>query len=121
MSTPQPRRTRTFALTAAQAAVQGETDPAHRITMHSLIRTAIPVEAAGVIPEEWQAVLRWCVGTGIAVAEIAARLHMRLTPTAVMLNELRAHGLVTHQASMTTDQAADVAFLWRVRNRLAEI
>lgn len=120
MTSPQPRRTRTFALTAAQAAL-GEEDPAQRITMQSLIRTAVPVEAAGSIPEEWQAVLRWCSGTGIAVAEISARMQMRLTPTAVMLSELRAHGLVQHQASMTTDQASDVAFLWRVRNRLAEI
>ncbi|MEU0843925.1 DUF742 domain-containing protein [Streptomyces sp. NPDC005962] len=121
MTGPRPRRTRTFALTAAQAAVQGGQGAGERITMQSLICAAVPVEAAGSIPEEWQTVLRWCTGTGIAVAEISARLHMRLTPTTVMLAELRAHGLVTHQPSMTADQAADVAFLWRVRNGLAQI
>lgn len=120
MSGPQ-RRTRTFALTAAQTAAQEAPDSADQITMHSVIRTAVPVEHAGIIPEEWQKVLRWCTGTGIAVAEISARLQMMLTPTVVMLAELRAHGLVAHQAAMTTTEAADVAFLWRVRNRLAEI
>ncbi|MFJ4920855.1 DUF742 domain-containing protein [Streptomyces sp. NPDC088725] len=118
MTGPQrPRRTRTFALTSAQAEVRGGQDPSERITMESLIRTAVEIGAAENIPEEWQTVMRWCAGTGIAVAEIAARMRMRLTPTTVMLAELRARGLVTHHAPV--NRAPDVAFLRRVRNGLA--
>lgn len=123
MSMPeQPRRTRAFALTNSPTPPPGYdgVTPAERISMHSLIQSAVDVRAVAGIPEEWQAVLRWCTGTGMAVAEISARLRMKLTPTVAMLTELWAHGLVTHQASATTEQTGDVAFLWRIRNNLAE-
>ncbi|MFH8350105.1 DUF742 domain-containing protein [Streptomyces sp. NPDC018045] len=117
MNGPPPRRTRTYALTENRAA-RAHGHAAQPLTMQSLICTADrPGALVGAVPQEWQTVLAWCCGTGIAVAEIAARLQLRLTPTLALLRAMHAHGLITSQTSLDAD--GNVAILLRVRNCLA--
>ncbi|MEV6107506.1 DUF742 domain-containing protein [Streptomyces sp. NPDC051940] len=108
------RRTRTFALTAAMADGQRP----EGITMHSTVRTVADPKSARHIPEEWQRILALCTGSGLAVAEVSARIGMRLTPTVDLLRELVAHGLVEHSAPLTEADASNIEFLRRLRRGL---
>jgi hypothetical protein len=112
-----PRRTRAYAL----AAPRTEPEAGEEITMHSTIRTTAAAEEAKAVPEEWQAVLRMCAPPGIAVAEVAARMRMRLTPTVVLVGELLAHGLVHHQPPVSDAGASTIPLLHRIRRGLAAL
>ncbi|AUH39310.1 DUF742 domain-containing protein [Streptomyces sp. CMB-StM0423] len=115
MSAPRgTRRTRTFALTGSRT----DRAPGEQFTMHSTVRAAVPPDDARSIPEEWQTILRLCAGPGIAVAELAARIGMRLTPAAVLLAQLLEQGLIEHRPPMSDPDAMNIDFLRRIRSGL---
>lgn len=115
MSGPRgTRKTRTFALTGSRT----DRPPGERFTMHSTVRAVVRADDARSIPEEWQAVLRLCAGPGIAVAELAARTGMRLTPTVILLGELLEQGLIEHRPPMNDQDAMNIEFLRRIRSGL---
>ncbi|MFC7220865.1 DUF742 domain-containing protein [Streptomyces polyrhachis] len=89
------------------------------ITMHSIVSTVADPRATGAIPAEWQEILSMCAGPGLAVAEVAARIHLRLTPTVELLRQLLTHGLIEHSAPLNDAEAASVEFLRRLRRGLA--
>ncbi|WP_225794481.1 DUF742 domain-containing protein [Streptomyces aculeolatus] len=105
---------RPYALAAGRASGAG-------LSMHTLITARPAPVAIEATPAEWQTVLRWCAGPGVAVAEIAARLGMCLAPTRALLAELLACGLVTCQEPVSADQLADIEILRRVRRGLEAI
>ncbi|MYT19264.1 DUF742 domain-containing protein, partial [Streptomyces sp. SID7760] len=75
------RRTRLYALTDGRTAA-----PQTVLTMDTTITAAAGAEARGGLPTEWQAVLAMCDRPGgLAVAEIAARMRIRLTPMTLLL------------------------------------
>ncbi|WP_436771785.1 DUF742 domain-containing protein [Yinghuangia sp. YIM S09857] len=115
---PPGRRTRPFALTGGNV----QSSSSSRITMNSLVAAAVPDDAAGALPDEWRAVLAVCDGAPgrtVIVTELAARLHMFVTPLTVMLGELLAQGLITHQPAASGADASNIRLLYRVRDGLA--
>ncbi|MFB7268107.1 DUF742 domain-containing protein, partial [Streptomyces nojiriensis] len=90
---PGRRRTRLYALT------DGRTAAAHTVlTMDTTITAAADGEVDGTLPTEWQEILTMCAPPGgRAVAEIAARMHIRLTPMTLLLGELTERGLIHHR------------------------
>ncbi|MBT2510531.1 DUF742 domain-containing protein [Streptomyces sp. ISL-98] len=111
------RRTRLYALT------DGRTTAPHTVlSMDTTITAAVAEDALGGLPSEWQAILSMCPApNGRAVAEIAARMHMRLTPMAVLLGELADRGLIHHRAPLAEAETTNVHLLMRIRDNLAHI
>ncbi|GGQ18737.1 MULTISPECIES: DUF742 domain-containing protein [Streptomyces] len=117
---PQPasrRRTRLYALT------DGRTAAAHTVlTMDTTITAAAADDAHGALPTEWQEILDLCAPPGgRAVAEIAARMNIRLTPMTLLLGELADRGLITHRPPLAASDTTDVNLLMRIRDSLARI
>ncbi|AXE25293.1 hypothetical protein C0216_19225 [Streptomyces globosus] len=111
------RRTRLYALTDGRTAA-----PCTVMTMDTTITAAVPEDAWSGLPSEWRAVLAMCPAPdGRAVAEIAARMHIRLTPMALLLGELADRGLIHHRPPLDGAEAADVHLLRRIRDNLARI
>ncbi|MGW0391501.1 DUF742 domain-containing protein [Streptomyces sp. NPDC003042] len=117
---PQPvrrRRTRLYALTDGRTAV-----PHTVLTMDTTITAAVSEEAHGGLPSEWQAILAMCAAPGgRAVAEIAARMHIRLTPMTLLLGELADRGLIHHRPPLEGAATTNVHLLMRIRDNLARI
>ncbi|NSC25639.1 DUF742 domain-containing protein [Streptomyces albus subsp. chlorinus] len=119
---PEPRqggsrRTRLYALT------DGRTEAARTVlTMETTITAVAVADGHAGLPTEWQAVLAMCPPPGgLAVAEIAARMHMRLTPTTLLLGELADRGLITHRPPLKETETTNVHLLMRIRDNLARI
>ncbi|WKX69077.1 DUF742 domain-containing protein [Streptomyces sp. XD-27] len=111
------RRTRLYALTDGRTAV-----PDTVLTMDTMITAADTAEARHGLSTEWQAVLAMCrPPNGRAVAEIAARMHMRLTPMTLLLGELADRGLIHHRPPLEAAETSNVHVLMRIRDSLARI
>jgi DNA-binding MarR family transcriptional regulator len=111
------RRTRLYALTDGRTAA-----PYTALTMDTTITAAVTADARGGLPTEWQAILSMCPSpNGRAVAEIAARMHMRLTPMTVLLGELADRGLIHHRPPLEGAETTNVHLLMRIRDSLARI
>ncbi|MET8677982.1 DUF742 domain-containing protein [Streptomyces sp. NPDC004647] len=111
------RRTRLYALTDGRTAA-----PRTVLTMDTMITAADVTEAHGSLSTEWQAILAMCrPPNGRAVAEIAARMQMRLTPMTVLLGELADRGLIHHRPPLETAETSNVHLLMRIRDSLARI
>ncbi|WND40708.1 DUF742 domain-containing protein (plasmid) [Streptomyces sp. BB1-1-1] len=114
------RGVRPFTWTAPRLAAPSAED-GRRITMQTLIRTTAPPDRLASVPEKWQTVLRLADRpTGIAVAEIAANLRIKLTPTAALVAELENRALVTHQG-LVGDNGPDTELLLRIRTGLENL
>lgn len=111
------RRTRLYALT------DGRTAAAHTVlTMDTTITAAVAEDAHGGLPTEWQEILAMCAAPGgLAVAEIAARMHIRLTPMTLLLGELADRGLIHHRPPLGAAETTNVHLLMRIRDNLARI
>jgi Protein of unknown function (DUF742) len=111
------RRTRLYALT------DGRTAAAHTVlTMDTTITAAAAPDGHGGLPTEWQAILAMCPPPGgLAVAEIAARTHIRLTPMTLLLGELADRGLIDHRPPLAGTETTNVHLLMRIRDNLARI
>ncbi|WP_175407732.1 DUF742 domain-containing protein [Streptomyces sp. TRM64462] len=111
------RRTRLYALT------DGRTDaPRTVLTMDTTITAAVAGDALDGLPTEWQVVLGLCPApNGRAVAELAARMGMRLTPMALLLGELADRGLIHHRPPLEGAGTTNVHLLMRIRDNLARI
>lgn len=60
--------------------------------------------------------------TGVAVAEIAGNLRLKLTPTAALVAELENRELVTRQGTVgDTTSNTDTDLLLRIRNGLEHL
>ncbi|MGW0749092.1 DUF742 domain-containing protein [Streptomyces sp. NPDC002587] len=111
------RRTRLYALTDGRTAA-----PHTVLTMDTTITAAVGEDAWGGLPTEWQAVLAMCREPGgRAVAEIAARMHIRLTPMTLLLGELADRGLIHHRSPLAGAETTNVHLLMRIRDNLARI
>ncbi|MFE2876108.1 DUF742 domain-containing protein [Streptomyces roseus] len=111
------RRTRLYALTDGRTAA-----PQTVLTMDTTITAAAGTEARGGLPTEWQAVLAMCDRPGgLAVAEIAARMRIRLTPMTLLLGELADRGLIHHRPPLQGAETTNVHMLMRIRDNLARI
>ncbi|WP_030803255.1 DUF742 domain-containing protein [Streptomyces sp. NRRL S-337] len=114
---PRRRRTRLYALTDGRT-----TAPRTVLTMDTLITATVAADADGSLSTEWQAILAMCrPPNGRAVAEIAARMHMRLTPMAVLLSELADRGLIHHRPPLEAAETSNVHLLRKIRDNLARI
>ncbi|MGW5341968.1 DUF742 domain-containing protein [Streptomyces sp. NPDC004050] len=92
------------------------------LTMDTTITAAVTEDAWSGLPSEWRAVLAMCVPPdGRAVAEIAARMHIRLTPMTMLLGELAERGLIHHQPPLEGAETTNVHLLRRIRDNLARI
>ncbi|MEU6891017.1 DUF742 domain-containing protein [Streptomyces sp. NPDC046557] len=118
---PQPRpagrrRTRLYALT------DGRTAAPHTVLTMDTTITAVAANGHDGLPTEWQAVLAMCPPPGgMAVAEIAARTHIRLTPMTLLLGELADRGLIHHRPPLGEAETTNVHLLMRIRDNLARI
>jgi hypothetical protein len=111
------RRTRLYALTDGRTAA-----PQTVLTMDTTITAAVGPDAQGGLPTEWQTVLAMCAPPGgLAVAEIAARMRIRLTPMTLLLGELADRGLIHHQPPLQGAETTNVHMLMRIRDNLARI
>ncbi|WP_307666082.1 DUF742 domain-containing protein [Streptomyces sp. V1I1] len=101
----------------------GRTAAPHTVlTMDTTITAVVGADAHGGLPTEWQAILSMCPAPdGRAVAEIAARMHMRLTPMTVLLGELADRGLIHHRPPLAEAETTNVHLLMRIRDSLARI
>lgn len=116
---PQPtsRRTRLYALTDGRTAA-----PHTVLTMDTTITAAVAEDAQGGLPTEWRAILAMCAAPGgRAVAEIAARMHIRLTPMTLLLGELADRGLIHHRPPLEGAETTNVHLLMKIRDNLARI
>ncbi|KOY56478.1 DUF742 domain-containing protein [Streptomyces sp. XY332] len=113
------RRTRLYALTDGRTAAAPQTV----LTMDTTIVAAVTEEEAlSGLPTEWRAVLAMCAPSGgLAVAEIAARMHMRLTPMTLLLGELADRGLIRHRPPLEGAETTNVHLLMKIRDNLARI
>ncbi|MGV9243762.1 DUF742 domain-containing protein [Streptomyces sp. NPDC003710] len=120
MSDPQPgrrRRTRLYALTDGRTAASR-----HGLTMDTMITAAADAGARGALPTEWQEILAMCPSPdGRAVAEIAARMQMLLTPMTVLLGELLDRGLIRHRPPLDASETSQVHLLMKIRDNLARL
>ncbi|MFH8682980.1 DUF742 domain-containing protein [Streptomyces lydicus] len=113
----RPRRPRLYALTDGRT-----TAPRTVLTMDTLITATAEADADGSLATEWQAILAMCQPpNGRAVAEIAARMHIRLTPMTVLLSELADRGLIHHRPPLEAAETSNVHLLMRIRDNLARI
>ncbi|MET8755600.1 DUF742 domain-containing protein [Streptomyces sp. NPDC004667] len=114
-----PRRTRLYALTDGRTAAAPQT----ALTMDTTITAAVAADDAHTgLATEWRAVLAMCAPPGgIAVAEIAARMHMRLTPMTLLLGELADRGLIHHRPPLDGAETTNVHLLMKIRDNLARI
>ncbi|WP_330299193.1 DUF742 domain-containing protein [Streptomyces sp. NBC_00503] len=117
---PQParrRRTRLYALT------DGRTAATHTVlTMDTTITAAVAGDAHAGLPTEWQEILAMCAGPGgRAVAEVAARMHIRLTPMTLLLGELADRGLIHIRPPLAVGETTNVHLLMKIRDNLARI
>lgn len=111
------RRPRLYALTDGRTAV-----PHTVLTMDTTITAAVSADAHSGLPSEWQTILAMCPPpNGQAVAEIAARMQMRLTPMTFLLGELADRGLVHHRPPLEESETTNVNLLMRIRDSLARI
>ncbi|MET9800911.1 DUF742 domain-containing protein [Streptomyces sp. NPDC006368] len=117
---PQPagrRRTRLYALTDGRTAA-----PHTQLTMDTTITAAVAADARAGLPSEWQTILAMCPApNGLAVAELAARMHMRLTPMTLLLGELADRGLIHHRPPLEESETTNARLLMRIRDNLARI
>ncbi|OEJ34277.1 DUF742 domain-containing protein [Streptomyces subrutilus] len=114
---PRRRRTRLYALTDGRTAA-----PHTVLTMDTTITAAADGDAHGGLPTEWRAILAMCAPPGgLAVAEIAARMRIRLTPMTLLLGELADRGLIHHRPPLDGAETTDVHLLMRIRDNLARI
>lgn len=114
---PRRRRTRLYALTDGRTAA-----PRTVLTMDTTVTAAADARTRGGLPTEWREVLALCAPPGgLAVAEIAARMHLRLTPTTLLLGELADRGLIHHRPPLDAAGTTDVHLLMRIRDNLARI
>ncbi|MCF2529747.1 DUF742 domain-containing protein [Yinghuangia soli] len=114
---PIGRRTRPFALAGGQVP-----SASAAITMNSLVTAAIAEDAAAPLPDEWRAVLAVCHSAPartVIVTELAARLHVFITPLTAMLGDLVSQGLIVHQPAASGADATNIRLLHRVRDGLA--
>ncbi|MEV0116625.1 DUF742 domain-containing protein [Streptomyces sp. NPDC050844] len=113
------RRTRLYALTDGRTAVAAARTV---LTMDTTITAVSVADSHGGLPTEWQAILAMCPPPGgLAVAEIAARMHMRLTPMMLLLGELADRGLIEHRPPLEGAETTNVHLLMRIRDNLARI
>lgn len=114
-----PRRTRLYALTDGRTAAAPQTV----LTMDTTIVAAVAADDAHAgLATEWRAVLAMCTPPGgMAVAEIAARMHMRLTPMTLLLGELADRGLIHHRPPLDGAETTNVHLLMKIRDNLARI
>ncbi|MFD8288617.1 DUF742 domain-containing protein [Streptomyces lavendulae] len=114
-----PRRTRLYALTDGRTAAAPQTV----LTMDTTITAAVAAHDAHTgLATEWRAVLAMCAPPGgMAVAEIAARMHMRLTPMTLLLGELADRGLIHHRPPLDGAETTNVHLLMKIRDNLARI
>ncbi|MDH6538075.1 DUF742 domain-containing protein [Streptomyces sp. SPB4] len=114
-----PRRTRLYALTDGRTAAAPQTV----LTMDTTITAAVAADDAHTgLATEWRAVLAMCAPPGgMAVAEIAARMHMRLTPMTLLLGELADRGLIHHRPPLDGAETTNVHLLMKIRDNLARI
>ncbi|MER7342113.1 DUF742 domain-containing protein [Streptomyces sp. NPDC000075] len=115
----RPRRTRLYALTDGRTTAAPQTV----LTMDTTIVAAVPADEddAG-LATEWRTVLALCAPPGgMAVAEIAARMHMRLTPMTLLLGELADRGLIDHRPPLEGAETTNVHLLMKIRDNLARI
>ncbi|QGV77160.1 DUF742 domain-containing protein [Streptomyces ficellus] len=111
------RRTRLYALTDGRTAA-----PHTVLTMDTTITAAVGEDGRDGLPSEWQAVLAMCPApSGRAVAEVAARMGMRLTPMALLLGELADRGLIDHRPPLEGAETTNVHLLMRIRDNLDRI
>ncbi|CAL9608687.1 DUF742 domain-containing protein [Streptomyces sp. enrichment culture] len=113
------RRPRLYALTEGRTAA-----PRTVLTMDTTITAAVAPgdEAHDGLPTQWQRVLALCPPPeGRAVAEIAARMGMRLSPMTLLLGELADRGLVRHRPPLEGAETTNVHLLMRIRDNLARI
>ncbi|MFI1452513.1 DUF742 domain-containing protein [Streptomyces roseus] len=111
------RRTRLYALTDGRTAA-----PQTVLTMDTTITAAAGAEARGGLPTEWRAVLAMCDRPGgLAVAEIAARMRIRLTPMTLLLGELADRELIHYRPPLQGAETTNVHMLMRIRDNLARI
>ncbi|MFE7302765.1 DUF742 domain-containing protein [Streptomyces sp. NPDC057579] len=111
------RRPRLYALTDGRT-----TAPGVALTMDTLITATVAADADGSLSTEWQAILAMCQPpNGRAVAEIAARMHMRLTPMVLLLSELAERGLIHHRPPLRATETSNVHLLMKIRDNLARI
>ncbi|GGU75963.1 hypothetical protein GCM10010211_47400 [Streptomyces albospinus] len=117
---PQPgrrRRTRLYALTDGRMAASR-----HDLTMDTMITATADADGHGSLPTEWQEILAMCPApNGRAVAEIAARMQMRLTPMVVLLGELLDRGLIRHRPPLDASETSNVHLLVKIRDNLARL
>ncbi|MBW5485066.1 DUF742 domain-containing protein [Streptomyces bambusae] len=112
-----PRRTRLYALTDGRTAA-----PCTALTMDTTITAAVGEDAYAGLPTEWRAVLALCrPPEGRAVAELAARMQIRLTPMTLLLGELADRGLIHHRPPLEGAETTNVHLLMRIRDNLARI
>ncbi|MEU3406513.1 DUF742 domain-containing protein [Streptomyces sp. NPDC006670] len=114
-----PRRTRLYALTDGRTSAAPQTV----LTMDTTIVAAVPADDEDPgLSTEWRAVLALCAPpAGMAVAEIAARMHMRLTPMTLLLGELADRGLIDHRPPLEGAETTNVHLLMKIRDNLARI
>lgn len=114
-----PRRTRLYALTDGRTAAAPQTV----LTMDTTIVAAVAGDGAHTgLATEWRAILALCAPpAGLAVAEIAARMHMRLTPMTLLLGELADRGLIHHRPPLEGAETTNVHLLMKIRDNLARI
>ncbi|MGW6568590.1 DUF742 domain-containing protein [Streptomyces sp. NPDC054975] len=111
------RRPRLYALTDGRTAA-----PHTVLTMDTTITAAAGADARSGLPTEWRAVLDMCAPPGgLAVAEIAARMGIRLTPMTMLLGELSDRGLIVHRPPLEGPETTNVHLLRRIRDNLARI
>ncbi|WP_078910597.1 DUF742 domain-containing protein [Streptomyces sp. NRRL S-87] len=112
-----PRRTRLYALTDGRTSA-----PDTVLTMDTTITAAVAADADAGLPTEWLAVLALCQPPdGRAVAELAARTGIRLTPMTLLLGELAERGLIHHRPPLEGAETTNVHLLMRIRDNLARI
>jgi hypothetical protein len=111
------RRTRLYALTDGRTAA-----PCTVLTMDTTITAAVTEDAWSGLPTEWRTILAMCPAPdGRAVAELAARTHIRLTPMTLLLGELADRGLIHHRPPLEAAETTNVHLLMRIRDNLARI
>ncbi|MEV4437107.1 DUF742 domain-containing protein [Streptomyces sp. NPDC049585] len=114
------RRTRLYALTDGRTAASH-----HGLTMDTVITAAADTDhghGQGSLPTEWQEILTMCAPpTGRAVAEVAARMGMRLTPMVVLLGELLERGLIRHRPPLDASETSNVHLLMKIKDNLARL
>jgi Protein of unknown function (DUF742) len=80
-----------------------------------------PSAMASSLPDEHRAIMSLCAGVTISVAEVAARLHVPLGVTRILVGDLADQGLLRihrAEAGLAADGRPDTHLLKRVLARL---